>query len=240
MKYLKAMLITCSLATIASAQSDDTRLRATLDERMPGVKIGQMRPGPIPGLVEVVVNGINVIYVDNKGELAFVGNVVDLKTKVSLTKKRAEEIAVVDFSRIPLDRAIVKVKGDGSRKLVVFSDPDCPYCKQLEKELAFVNDVTVYVMLYPIETLHPGARKRAEAVWCAPDRAKAWDNLMLYGKEPAAPEGECKTPIDEIEALAQRLAITGTPALVFQNGKLMPGAVNSEKIEALLTAAAKS
>lgn len=237
LKFLKAMLVACSLAAITSAQADDARLRAALEERMPGVKIGQMRPGPIPGLVEVVVNGINVIYVDKKGELAFVGNVVDLKTKESLTKKRAEEVAVVDFSEIPLTQAIVKVKGDGSRKLVVFSDPDCPYCKQLEKELAFVNDVTVYVMLYPVETLHPGARKRAEAVWCAPDRAKAWDNLMLYGEEPAAAEGECKTPIDQIGALAQRLAITGIPALVFQNGKLVPGAINSEKIEALLAAA---
>lgn len=239
MKFLKALLMASSLAT-TNVYADDARLRATLEERMPDVKIGQISPGPVPGLVEIVVNGINVIYTDKKGELAFIGNVVNLKTKENLTQKRAEEVAFVDFSQIPLTQAIVKVKGDGSRKLVVFSDPDCPYCKQLEKEIAFLDNVTIYVMLYPLEELHPGARKKSEAVWCSSDRTKAWDNLMLYGKEPAATTGECKTPLDEIHALAQRLAITGTPGLVFQNGKLVPGALKTEQIEALLTAAAKS
>jgi thiol:disulfide interchange protein DsbC len=240
MKFFKAALMTACLAITANAAADDARLRSTLEERMPGVKIGQIGPGPVPGLVEIVVNGINVIYTDKKGELAFIGNVVNLKTKESLTKKRAEELAFVDFSQIPLSQAIVRVKGDGSRKLVVFSDPDCPYCKQLEKELAFLDNVTIYVMLYPIKELHPGARKKSEAVWCSSDRAKAWDNLMLYGKEPAAATGECKTPLDEIHTLAQRLSIMGTPGLVFQNGKLVPGALKTEQIETLLKAAAKS
>ena len=239
MKFFKALLMAVCLAA-ANAHADDARLRSTLEERMPGVKIGQINPGPMPGLFEVVVNGINVIYTDKKGELAFIGNVVNLKTKESLTKKRSEELAFVDFSQIPLTQAIVKVKGDGSRKLVVFSDPDCPYCKQLEKELAFLDNVTIYVMLYPLEELHPDARKKSEAVWCSSDRAKAWDNLMLYGKEPAAATGECKTPLDEIHALAQRLSITGTPGLVFQSGKLVPGALKTEQIEELLKAAAKS
>ena len=189
MKFFKALLMAVCLAA-TNAHADDARLRSTLEERMPGVKIGQINPGPMPGLFEVVVNGINVIYTDKKGELAFIGNVVNLKTKESLTKKRSEELAFVDFSQIPLTQAIVKVKGDGSRKLVVFSDPDCPYCKQLEKELAFLDNVTIYVMLYPLEELHPDARKKSEAVWCSSDRAKAWDNLMLYGKEPAAATGE--------------------------------------------------
>jgi thiol:disulfide interchange protein DsbC len=241
MKLFKAALMAVCLAVPAmNSHADDASLRATLQERLPDAKIGQIRPSPVPGLVEVVVNGINVIYTDKKGDLAFVGNVVDLKTKESLTKKRSEELAFVDFSQIPLTQAIVKVKGDGSRKLVVFSDPDCPYCKQLEKELAFLDNVTIYVMLYPLEQLHPGARKKSESLWCSSDRAKAWDNLMLYGKEPAAATGECKTPLDEIHALAQRLSITGTPGLVFQNGKLVPGALKTEQIEELLKAASKS
>lgn len=239
MKFLKTVLMTaCLVATTVYA--DDKDLRATLEQRLPDMRVGPIKPGPIPGLFEVVVNGINVIYTDKKGELAFVGNVIDLKTKESLTKKRAEELAFVDFSQIPLTQAIVKVKGDGSRKLVVFSDPDCPYCKQLEKELAFVDNVTIYVMLYPLEQLHPGARKKSEAVWCSSDRAKAWDNLMLYGREPAAAAAECKTPLDEISAFAQRLSITGTPGLVFQNGKLVPGVMKTEQIEELLKAATKS
>jgi thiol:disulfide interchange protein DsbC len=240
MKFFKAVLMASCLTAAVNAYADDASLRSTLEERLPGAKIGQISPGPVPGLVEVVVDGINVIYTDKNGDLAFIGNVVNLKTKENLTQKRAEEVAFVDFSQIPLKQAIVKVKGDGSRKLVVFSDPDCPYCKQLEKELAFVDNVTIYVMLYPLDQLHPGARKKAEAVWCSLDRAKAWDNLMLYGKQPAAATGECKTPLDDIHALAQHLSITGTPGLVFQNGKLVPGALKTEEIEKLLKAAAKS
>ena len=158
MKFFKAALMAGCLAVTANVGADDARLRSTLEERMPGAKIGQINPGPMPGLLEVVVNGINVIYTDKKGELAFIGNVVDLKTRESLTKKRVEELAFVDFSQIQLTQAIVKVKGDGSRKLVVFSDPDCPYCKQLEKELAFLDNVTIYVMLYPLEALHPATK----------------------------------------------------------------------------------
>ncbi len=241
MKFLKATLMTACLAVIATnVYADNARLRSTLEERMPGVKIGQINPGPIPGLFEVVVNGINVMYTDKKGEFAFFGNMVNLKTQENLTKKRAEALAFVDFSQIPLTQAIVKVKGDGSRKLVVFSDPDCPYCKQLEKELAFLDNVTIYTMLYPLEELHPDARKKSAAVWCATDRAKAWDDLMLYGKEPAAAADECKTPLDEINKVAQRLSITGTPGLVFANGKLVPGTLKTEQIEELLKAATKS
>lgn len=241
MKFVKTMLMTVSLAAIVTnVHADNARLRSTLEERMPGVKIGQINPGPMPGLFEVVVNGINVMYTDKKGELAFFGNMVNLKTQENLTKKRAEALAFVDFSQIPLTQAIVKVKGDGSRKLVVFSDPDCPYCKQLEKELAFLDNVTVYTMLYPIEELHPGARKKSAAVWCASDRAKAWDDLMLYAKEPAAATDECETPLDEIQKVAQRLSITGTPGLVFANGKLVPGTLKTEQIEELLKAATKS
>lgn len=239
MKVLNTMLVAICLAATMSAYADNASLRATLEERMPGARIGNIGPGPVPGLFEVIVNGINVMYTDEKGELAFFGNVVNLQTKDNLTKKRAEELAFVDFSKIPLKQAITKVKGDGSRKLVVFSDPDCPYCKQLEKELAFLDNVTIYTMLYPIVELHPDARAKSEAVWCSPDRTKAWDNIMLHGKEPAAAKAKCKTPLDDIQALAKSLNIDGTPGMVFQNGKLVPGTLKTEQIEALLAAAAK-
>jgi len=206
MKFSNRLLLAaCLIGVVNPAAADDASLRTALEARMPaGTKIGKISPAPIPGLFEVVVNGINVIYTDDQGELAFFGNVVNLKTKENLTQKRAEELAFVDFSQIPLKQAIVKVKGDGSRKLVVFSDPDCPYCKQLEKELAFLDNVTIYTMLYPMVELHPDARKKSEAVWCSSDRAKAWDNLMLYGKEPVAAKSKCKTPIDDIHGVPKR------------------------------------
>ena len=240
MKALNVLLLLACLAATMSAVADDSGLRAALEERLPGTRIGKISPAPIPGLFEVVVNGINVMYTDEHGELAIFGNVVNLKNKENLTKKRMEELAVVDFSKISLKQAIVKVKGDGSRKLVVFSDPECPYCKQLEKELAFVDNVTIYTMLYPIVELHPEARTKSEAIWCSADRTKAWEGLMLYGKEPAAARAKCKTPIDAIRELAKTMNIDGTPGMVFQNGKLVPGTLKSDQIEALLAAAAKN
>jgi thiol:disulfide interchange protein DsbC len=234
------MLAAGCLTAVANAGADEASLRATLETRMQGARIGKISPSPVPGLFEVIVNGFNVVYTDEKGDLAFFGNVVNLQTKENITRTRSEGLAVVDVSKIPLKQAIVKVKGDGSRKLVVFSDPDCPHCKQLEKEIAFLDNVTIYTMLFPIAELHPDARKKSEAVWCSADRTKAWDNLMLYGKEPAEPKGKCKTPIDEIQELAKSLNIDGTPGLIFQNGKLVPGTLKTEQIEALLAAAAKS
>ena len=240
MKLTNFILLVLTVTAVNTVAADDTSLRAALEERMPDSKIGKISPAPIPGLFEVVVNGINIMYTDEKGELAFFGNMVNLKTRDNLTKIRTEELAFIDFSKIPLKKAIVKVKGDGTRKLVVFSDPDCSYCKQLEKELVFLDNVTIYTMLYPIDEIHPDARKKSEAVWCSSDRAKAWENLMLYDKEPAAAKGKCKTPIDDIQALAKSLNIDGTPGLVFQNGKLVPGTLKTQQIEALMAAAAKS
>jgi thiol:disulfide interchange protein DsbC len=233
------LLAAFALLCLPGAGSAAETLRATLERKMPGFKIGTIREGPLPGLYEVVVNGINVFYTDGEGKLGFFGNVVDLATKESLTRARTDELSYVDFSRIPLDKAIVKVLGNGTRKLVVFSDPDCPFCRQLEKSLNRLEDVTIYTMLYPIVELHPDARRKAELVWCAPDRVQAWDALMLEGVVPAASGDPCTAPVAEIARVARELFISGTPALVFEDGKLVPGALEVWQIEDRLARASE-
>jgi thiol:disulfide interchange protein DsbC len=195
---------------------------------------------PELGLYEVVSNGNRIFYTDAKGDFGLVGNLIDLKTRVNLTQQRQEELNVVDFGSLPLDKAIVKVKGDGSRKLAIFTDPDCPFCKRLEHELAKVSNVTVYVFLLPLPQLHPDAPRKARAVWCSADRAKAWDALMLEGKEPAAPGPECKDPIADVAKVASDIGIQGTPGLAFVSGKLVPGAIGAEQIEQYLNAPGKA
>jgi thiol:disulfide interchange protein DsbC len=224
-----------------SAAADEKEVREAVTAALQGAKIGPITKLPYGDLYEVIINGSNVLYTDSKGQVGLFGNLVELKTRKNLTELRRDELLVVDFSTLPLDKAIVKVKGNGSRKLAIFTDPDCPYCKQLEKELANVTDVTVYIFLLPLTQLHPDASRKATAIWCSTDRVKAWDDLMQSGKEPGETKAkECATPIADIAKLAQQLNISGTPGLIFSNGKLVPGAVPAEQIETMLNAAAKS
>ena len=164
---------------------------------------------------------------------------VDLKNKQNLTQQEKDKITVVDFSKLPLDKAIVRVKGTGARKLVLFSDPECPYCQGLEKQLEGVNNVTIYTFLLPLPELHPGAMRKAELIWCAKDKAKAWEDMLLKQEEPKDSNTTCETPIKEIAEIASKNWITGTPGIVFSNGKLLFGNQPTEKIAKLLDESAQ-
>lgn len=233
-RTLFAISLAAALGTAHAADTD--ALRKTLTERMPGMQIGAISKLPYAGLYEVVVNGFNVFYTDEHANIAMIGKMIDLKTQKDLVEERKQELMHVDFTKLPLDKAIVNVKGDGSRKLAVFSDPDCPFCQELEQELNKVTNVTIYTFLYPIVELHPDAERKAKLVWCADDRARAWDELMLKGKEPPASEKPCEVPFQAIREVAQNAWITGTPGLVFADGTLVPGAIKSFQIERNLAA----
>lgn len=217
----------------STAWADDAALRKTLTERNPAIKIDKIHTSPIAGVFEVVTQDEQVFYTDAKGDYVLTGQLIETATRNNLTRQRIEGLNVVDFASLPFKKAIPIVRGNGARKLAVFSDPDCPYCKQLEKELALLNDVTIYVFLYPIVSLHPDAPKRAKAIWCAPDRAKSWRAHMLEGKQPSG-EGKCDNPVDEIVALGNSLGINGTPTMIFANGKRVSGSQSAGQIEALL------
>ena len=132
---------------------------------------------------------------------------------------------------------ILVVKGNGSRKLVVFSDVDCPYCKQLErKELTNITDVTIYTFLYPIDQLHPDAANKSRSIWCATNREKAWTDWILKDQLHTT-TGKCEVPLEKVGELARKFGITGTPALIFSDGKKIPGAVPYKEIERYLQAA---
>jgi thiol:disulfide interchange protein DsbC len=142
-----------------------------------------------------------------------------------------EELTKIDFSTLPLDQAIKVVKGNGNRKIAVFSDPDCPYCKRLEKdELSKIDNVTIYTFLYPLEQLHPDAGRKARAIWCAPDRNKAWENWILNGQLPNGAT-ECETPLDKVAALGRKLGVNSTPTIFLPNGKRVQGALPAEELE---------
>jgi thiol:disulfide interchange protein DsbC len=193
--------------------------------------IQQVNPTPAKGLFEVVTQE-QILYVDETAQYLFDGNLVDLKARRNLTEERKRQVFAIDFSKLPLDLAVVKVKGNGKRKLAYFTDPNCGYCKKLEQELKKVNDVTLYLFLYPIFN---GSAEKVEAVWCSKDRAKAWDDLMLNGVQPTA--AKCNNVIAKVKELGARFHINGTPALIFSDGALVPGYMPAADLENALNAA---
>jgi thiol:disulfide interchange protein DsbC len=194
-----------------------------------------VQPSPVPGVYEVFV-GDGIIYSDADADYLFLGPLVDAHTRQNLTDARMNELGRIDFHSLPFDRAIKVVKGNGSRQFAVFSDPDCPFCLQLEKSLVSVNDVTMYVFLFPIASLHPQAPPKARAIWCAKDRAQAWTQWMHEKKLPSS--GACSgDPIDELQRLGDKLHISATPTIFFADGRKIAGAITTEQIEKQLAAA---
>jgi thiol:disulfide interchange protein DsbC len=176
-----------------------------------------------------------VIYTDERMNYIFSGNIIDGKSMQNLTEKRLRDLSSIKWDNLPLDTAVKTVRGSGKRVLAVFSDPNCPYCKRFEKDLAKIDNVTVYTFLYPI--LSQDSQDKSKGVWCSADKSKAWNDLMLNGTIPAA--ARCDTPIERTLELGRKFRVNGTPTLVFANGERVPGAIPAEQIEKMLTENAK-
>ncbi len=231
-----AMAVTVAVAGMPSsvlAQQPAARgavedaIRARVEQRF-NAKADSVTRMPF-GLWEIVV-GTEIFYVDQDVNFVIVGRVIDAKTREDLTSKKRDELLRVDFKTLPLDQAVKTVRGDGSRTLVTFEDPNCGFCKKLHRDLSPLKNVTIYTFLYPI--LSQDSFEKSRAVWCAKDRAKAWDELMGSGKAPPTPAAECKHPQQQTLDLGRKLEITGTPTLIFSDGRRMPGAVPLERVEA--------
>jgi thiol:disulfide interchange protein DsbC len=234
-----AAVLAAVLPGAASADEQDG-LRQRLAERLPSNRVLSLRKLDGVELYEVVLSGNRIMYTDPAARVLLDGDLYELDGRTNLTEKRREQLNVVDFSKLPLDKAIVRVKGNGSRRMAVFADPDCPYCQQLERELEGIDDVTVYLFLYPIAELHPEAVRRARAVWCAQDRLAAWDDWMLRDREPPEAPAACVDPVAELVQLAEDLNVAGTPGIVFENGRMVPGVIPRADIEEALSAPRRS
>jgi thiol:disulfide interchange protein DsbC len=234
MKYLMAaVLLTLSQFALA----DEVSLKKAIEAAYPKFKVESVIKTPYSGLYEVFMGG-QIVYTDEK--LTFLiaeGRLVDPKTKKDVTGERLEELTKIDFNSLPLDQAIKVVKGNGSRKLVVFSDVDCPFCKRLEQnELVNITDVTVYTFLYPLQQLHPDAPAKSKSIWCASNRVKAWQDWILNNQLPNT-TGNCEVPLEKVGELARKIGVNSTPTLIFSDGKRMMGAQPYKEIEKYLQGA---
>ncbi|PLZ01431.1 thiol:disulfide interchange protein [Burkholderia sp. WAC0059] len=222
------VLATTTMLLGCTAKADQTtdRLKATLQTRLGAdVQIRGIEKSPIAGLYEIDL-GSQIIYSDANGNYLLVGDLVDAKTHQSLTDARLSELNRIDFSSLPLADAVKVVHGNGSRKIAVFSDPNCPYCRRLENTLQSVNNVTVYTFLYPILT--PDSTVKAKSIWCSTDRATAWESWMVDRHPPTA-AGTCNTSVlDSNIALGAKMNVTGTPTIFLADGRRLDGAVSAD------------
>jgi len=223
------MLAGTSHAEVPDATA--STLAGRLQALYPATRFGEPAPTPWPGVFEVVL-GKQLAYVDATGRFFLFGHLYDMSAQRDLTAERRERLNRVDFAALPLADALKDVRGNGRRTLVVFSDPDCPFCRRLEAELMPLTDVTIYTFLYPLTSLHPDARGKAIATWCASRPLATWQALMERNESP--PPAHCIHPIDRNIALGDRLGISGTPTLIAGDGRILSGAASLAQIEAWL------
>jgi thiol:disulfide interchange protein DsbC len=235
MKLFKTTLLAATLAATLSATAQEAVIRKNLGERITQLQnIDEISKSPMPGLYEVRVNGSEIFYTDATGNFLIQGNLIDTKQRRNLTEERVDKLTAISFDSLPLKDAFTIVRGNGKRKLAVFEDPTCGYCKRFEKDMQKVDNVTIHMFLYPI--LSADSSDKSKSIWCAKDKAKAWQDWMVREQLPAA--ASCDTAaVERNVELGRKYKITGTPTLVFVDGTKVPGAISAAEVEKRLTAA---
>lgn len=207
-------------------------IRAALKQRVPKLVVLELHGTQIPGLYEVL-SPDGITYTDASADHVIMGELLDTRTRANLTQQDWTAFNRIDFTSLPLALAIKSTRGNGAREIAVFADPKCPYCQELEAELAKLDNITVYTFLYPLEDVHPGATARAREIWCAANREAAWNNWMRERQAPAA--GECASdPIKELATLGDKLHIQTTPTIFFRSGLRSSGLPATRDFEHLL------
>jgi thiol:disulfide interchange protein DsbC len=237
-----AMALMCSASWAQSgapkapaAGSPEAQVAERFAEKSGGTKPDQVFRS-LGGLYEILV-GSDLYYVDAGVNFVIAGRMYDARTREDLTQKRLDVALKVDFKSLPLDRAVKTKRGDGSRVIVTFEDPNCPYCKKLWQNMKDMTNVTIYTFLYPI--LSADSNEKARAIWCSKDRASTWDNYMVGGKAPAPASADCKNPLEQNIALGRQLGINGTPTIIFPDGSRAAGALPVPMIEQRIAAVKK-
>jgi thiol:disulfide interchange protein DsbC len=235
MRY--AMMGFFGVVFAASALANETQIRRTLEPKLRGAKIEGVQPSPIPGLWEVRFRseegGLRVVYTDAAANYVIDGSIHELRTNRDLTGERLRKLNAIKFEQLPLDQAVKVQRGNGKRVLAMFTDPYCPACRQFERTLAQIDDITVYVFMYPV--IRPQNADHSRAVWCSADRAKAWLELAAapQPKVPAAAPS-CPNPVDKLVEAGHKLGVNSTPTLFLANGERVSGGLSTEDLKDLL------
>ena len=229
MKCLKSLLLLALTALSLGALAQEATIRKNLAERLPKLPtIDEVSKTPMPGVFEVRINGSDIFYTDAEGNYLIQGTLIDTRARVNLTEQRLEKLTALAFKDLPLKDAFTLVRGNGKRKMAVFEDPNCGYCKKLHQEFADLDNVTVHVFLIPV--LGPDSAEKSRRIWCAKDKAKTYSDWMVNGQTPAA--ATCDTAaIERNSRLASKHGIKGTPTMIFANDTRVPGYITADRIE---------
>jgi len=223
--WIFAALTTLSLG----AAAQEATIRKNLTERLPQLQaIDEISKSPMAGLYEVRVNGTEIYYTDAEGNFLLQGSLIDTKQRRNLTEERVDKLTAINFDALPLKDAFTIVRGNGKRRLAVFEDPNCGYCKRFERDLQKVTNVTIHMFLYPI--LSADSNEKSKNIWCAKDRAKAWQDWMVRDQTPATASCDVSAIARNLE-VGRKFKITGTPTLVFADGSRVPGAISAAEVE---------
>ncbi len=229
MNRLKNLLALALSVLCLSASAQEATIRKNIAARVPQLqKIDEVSKTPMAGLYEVRVNGTDIFYTDAEANFIIQGQLFDTRQRRNLTEERMDKLSAIPFDQLPMKTAFTQVRGDGKRKLAVFADPNCGYCKRFERDLEKVENITIYNFLYPI--LGADSADKARNIWCAKDRSEAWLDWMLRSKTPASASCDTAAIARNVE-LGRKLKISGTPTLVFADGTRVPGAINTDQIE---------
>lgn len=231
-KFLVLLAALLSLPAIA----DEAKIRESMEAKLGGARIEEIRPTPVTGIFEVRFQGRGgpqIVYTDSQGSYIFTGHLIDAKSDRDLTEERLQKLTAIDFDSLPLDLAVKIQRGNGKRVLAMFTDPYCPYCRRFEQTLLQLDDITVYVFMYPV--IRPDSADHSRAVWCSKDRAKAWLDLAAADrpKLPAA-GANCANPVDKVLELGRSLRVNSTPTLYFASGERVQGGMQAADLRAKL------
>ena len=232
MKHIKCLLAVV-LALFAVSSFSQESIKQELAKKYPEVKVERITKTAYGNLYEIFSGG-EIFYTDDRATFLLLGNLIDTSTKANISEARLQKLSAIDFNDLPFDQAIKLVRGNGSRRMAIFEDPNCGYCKKFEQDVNTLDNITAYIFAYPI--LAQDSIDKSKAVWCSPDRLKAWQDLMLREKPPTA-KGTCDNPIDKVVALGRKMNVTGTPTTFFEDGERISGALPKDRMEAKLVAA---
>lgn len=234
------LMLPLMLGLSLNATADTDQVKRALEDRLkstsagdPGLHLETVSPTAIPGIYEVVTADHKILYSDSTGHYLITGHLIDTQDLRDITADRLDQVTAVAFSKLPFSLAIQEVRGNGARKLAIFSDTDCPFCRRLENDIHALTDVTIYTFLYPIASLHPNAYEHSRRIWCSENRLNAWRSYWVDNK--VSDPGRCDvSALSEIQTLGHKLGVDATPTLIFESGRMVPGSISLADVEKLL------